>query len=314
MVLRYGSLCGLLVVVGCASNGEEIDGAADRYIVDGKADTGGIQEGTAEAAAVLHVASTWTASDLASDVGLAAKAVDNVIAYRNGDDETPGTTDDQAFETLAELDAVPFIGPVAFGKLLAYAEANDLVGDIPIIGAVEDPFDPASCQGPPMSMADANHRWSTNQARLGTYQLAIRERSCTGADDSTCGAWAPMSLSALDWRNDASGFFELRKWDGEVRLVLQARMCEQSSYYGQGEALVGTTCDGIGHDLYCYVYNISRRCGSPNFPADNLLVGSTFIELAGTLTENCVRLTSRKSRSGAGGSRTEYETAVLERF
>ena len=310
-----GSLCGLLVVVGCAAEGDDIDGASDRYIVDGKADTGGVQEGTPEAAAILHVASTWSRADLGGDVGLAAKAADNVLAYRSGDDETAGTADDEAFESLAELDAVPFMGPLAFGKLLAYAQANDLVGDIPVVTPVEDPFDPASCQGAPMSHADADARWAARQGRLGTYQLAIRKRTCTGADASTCGAWAPKPIIELDWRNDASGFFELRKYDGEIRLVMQARTCRESSYYGaDSDELVGASCDGIGHDLYCYSYNISRRCGAPTVPADNLTVDGTFIEFTGTLTENCVRLVSTKSRALSNGSRAEYQTAVLERF
>jgi len=310
-----GSLV-LALSTGCVgAEDTAIDGEGDRYIVDGKADTGGIQEGTAEAAAVLHVASTFSRADLVGEVGLAAKAADNVLAYRSGDDGAVSTSDDETFETLAELDAIPFIGPIAFGKLLAYAQAADLVGDVPVAGPNEDAFDPASCQGANLSMATANQWWSTNQGRLGTYQLQIRKRTCTGTAASTCGAYEPVSLASVDWRQDASGILELRKYGGEVRLVVEARTCTESSYYGSSPGqLVGTSCDGIGHDLYCYDYAISPRCGYPSDPPDRLDLGGQWITFAGKLTENCVRLASTKSTSLFNGTRTEYETAILERF
>src|SRR5688572_2744221 len=170
---KLAVVCALFV--GCAGPSEEIDGEND-VAVGGKSDTDGIQEGTAEAGAVLFVASTFSRADLVGDVGIASKAADNIIAYRKGDDEVAGTSDDETFGTLVELDAIPFIGPIAFGKLLAYAQANDLVEDLPP-PSTNDAFDPSACQGAPMSMQAAEARWASN-ARLGTYQLELRKRTC----------------------------------------------------------------------------------------------------------------------------------------
>jgi len=310
-------LCSAALVASCATDGA-IDGESDRYIIGGKADTGGIQEGTDEAAAVLHVASTWSRADLLSDVTLATKAVDNLIAYRNGDDETAGTADDQVFDTLAELDSVPFMGPIAFGKLLAYAEANDIVGDVPASGAIDDPFNPASCQGAKMSQAAARSRWQTN-ARLGDYQLAIRRRNCTSStDESTCGAWENYPVANLDWRFDASGRVELIKVNDEMRIKIEARQCSYGSGYAAGTALVGTTCDGVGFDLVCYSYNVSDRCNPP-YPhedSDNLrLPNGRYIDFQGTLTENCIRVSDKDTSSSAvSGTYRQYETVLLSKF
>ena len=103
------------------------DGPDDSFVGSGKADTGGVAEGTPEAIGVLALANVASLSVLDVDVGLSANAANNIIAYRLGDDETAGTADDERFDTLAELDAVPFVGPVAWQSLLAYAEANGYV-------------------------------------------------------------------------------------------------------------------------------------------------------------------------------------------
>lgn len=315
--MRVIPVLGFVLAVGCtAGDGEEIDGEFDRHIVDGKADTGGVQEGTAEAAAVLHVASTFTRADLVSDVGLAAKAADNIVAYRAGDDETSNTSDDEKFETLAELDAVPFMGPIAFGKLLAYAQANDLVEDDPPPAATDDPFDTAACQGPQMSMQAAEARWSSN-ARLGTYQLQLRKRTCGTDPGATCDGWVSVPLTEVSWAPDASGVLELGKWDGEIRLKLQARLCNSASAYDNQKYIVGSVCDGIGEGLHCSGYDTARNCFHADYeyqPA-RLLWDKNLIVMSGKLTENCVQLNYRKTVNWTySPKKTEYEAAILKRF
>ena len=121
-----------LVVIGlaaCATDASE-DGVNDSFTGDGKADTGGISEGTPEALGALRVANEASRTELRSGVGLSSRAAANIVAFRLGDDGTPGTADDRSFSTLAELDAVPYVGPIAFGKLVAYAKAN---GEIPSV-------------------------------------------------------------------------------------------------------------------------------------------------------------------------------------
>lgn len=120
------------VAAGCGGKQEptkEADGPVDAFIVSGKTDTGGISEDGAEAKAVLKLANEGTFELLDESVeyggvGLDRRAAQNIIYYRLGDDQTADTEDDALFQTLAELDRVPYVGPVAFAKLLAFAQAN----------------------------------------------------------------------------------------------------------------------------------------------------------------------------------------------
>jgi hypothetical protein len=97
--------------------------------------TAGIQENTREARAVLAVANQLDVALLGTaGVGLADRVADNVVAYRLGDDEVSPSEDDERFETLKELDAVPFVGPEQFTALLRFARDN---------GFIEPPPQPA---------------------------------------------------------------------------------------------------------------------------------------------------------------------------
>jgi hypothetical protein len=116
-------------LTACASHGGPEDGRDDSFTADGKLD--GFTCTPAEAAAILEVANTAKLTVLKNDVQLSVKAADNIVAYRTGDDEVAETSDDETFGSLAELDAVPYIGPLAFQKLLDYVHDADLVGDPP---------------------------------------------------------------------------------------------------------------------------------------------------------------------------------------
>jgi phosphatidylserine/phosphatidylglycerophosphate/cardiolipin synthase-like enzyme len=114
-----------LAVLGlgaCGGSGDDaLDGEHDAFPT-GKAD-GGIDAGSPEAAAVLALVNDPEVDlgILDHDAGLHATAARNIIAHRNGDDETVGTADDDAFDSLAELDAISFVGPAALEQLLRYA-------------------------------------------------------------------------------------------------------------------------------------------------------------------------------------------------
>jgi hypothetical protein len=85
----------------------------------GKADTGGIVEGSVDGLAILALANGLGLSELEDDVGLYSLTASNIVAYR--DKNGP-------FTSLAELDAVKYVGPVAFWAMLAYVQENNLVG------------------------------------------------------------------------------------------------------------------------------------------------------------------------------------------
>ncbi|MBM3314974.1 amidohydrolase family protein, partial [candidate division WOR-3 bacterium] len=66
-----------------------------------------------------------TARTLDFGVGLDPRAAANVVRLRDGADGRFGTGDDDRFETVAELDAVPYVGNTALAKLKAYVESLD---------------------------------------------------------------------------------------------------------------------------------------------------------------------------------------------
>ena len=127
------SAVGLLVLsglAGCGSSSDsdsdpvKEDGADDDFLVDGKADVAGIAEGSAEACGVLSVVNDATLDELDHDVPLSLTAAKNIAAYRAGSDGVVGTWDDGYFDSLGELDAVKYVGPATFSKLVAYAKKH----------------------------------------------------------------------------------------------------------------------------------------------------------------------------------------------
>jgi hypothetical protein len=112
-------LCSLAACMSSAGDNRD-----DRFVSDGKAD-GAISEGSPEALGVLAVVNKLSTSALDGDVGLDSRAAKNITKHRDG--ATASTSDDDPFDTLAELDAVPYVGPIAFSKLLDYAHAHGFV-------------------------------------------------------------------------------------------------------------------------------------------------------------------------------------------
>ncbi|HTL36042.1 MAG TPA: hypothetical protein VL326_23085 [Kofleriaceae bacterium] len=97
------------------------DGRDDSFLAGGKTDSG-ISEGSPEAVGVLAVVNGLSEDQLRDDVGLSDSAATNIAAHT------------AKFTTLAELDAVPYVGAVAFRNLLEYARANGYVDSAPSVG------------------------------------------------------------------------------------------------------------------------------------------------------------------------------------
>ena len=76
-----------------------------------------VEEGSAEAVAILMLANTLSRSDLDHEVPLDSRAASNIVAAR---EKAPLTS-------LAELDAVSYVGQRAFTALLDYAEHSGLL-------------------------------------------------------------------------------------------------------------------------------------------------------------------------------------------
>ena len=100
-------LCSLLIACQTV---EEEDAIDDTFLDDGKSDTGGVRENSTPGYAVLKHANTATLEELDGATGLSSLTAQNIFSHR-------------PYATLAELDAVPYVGPVAFHKLLERATA-----------------------------------------------------------------------------------------------------------------------------------------------------------------------------------------------
>lgn len=127
------SLFGVMAVLaGCAADG----------VGPGENGNSGrvIDEGTREAAGVLlFLNDTGTTQRLLDiDAALDSRAATNLIAHRNGPDGAYGTSDDNPFDTIAEVDAVSQVGDAALRAILDYAGANGwIASDDPLYGVVE---------------------------------------------------------------------------------------------------------------------------------------------------------------------------------
>lgn len=130
-MLRLASVIGtlsalLLVVPACTDAG--VEDTENAEFGDGKAD-GGLEEGSPEALGVLALVNdpAMTAAALKADAGVTTKVANNIVNHRDGADKKSGTSDDDRFDTLAELDAIPFVGPATLNALFEAAKDKGLI-------------------------------------------------------------------------------------------------------------------------------------------------------------------------------------------
>ncbi len=117
-VLVFSLLAAMVAACGTPIEAEELASTA-----------AAVRDGTPEGVGVLALIGD-PATDVALldvPVGLDRRAAENIVARRNGADGVVGTADDKPFRTIGALDAVPYVGPAAFQKLIAYAAANGFV-------------------------------------------------------------------------------------------------------------------------------------------------------------------------------------------
>lgn len=126
------------LISGCFEDEIE-DGETDAF-PSGKAD-GGIDEGSPEATAVLALVNDTSldAAALKAGARVTARVAGNITRKRDGADAQPGTADDDAFETLAELDAVPYVGPATLNALLELARDRGLLAAGATISVIFSP-------------------------------------------------------------------------------------------------------------------------------------------------------------------------------
>ncbi|HEY4183359.1 MAG TPA: phospholipase D-like domain-containing protein [Kofleriaceae bacterium] len=122
---RFASIAlALTVAASCVQTGEVEDGENDSIATDGKEDGG---YSAAEVAGILSLVNDTaeTSAKLRSDAGVTKRVADNITKHRDG--ATTSSEDDDKFDTLAELDAIPYVGPVTLNALLDAAKDKGLV-------------------------------------------------------------------------------------------------------------------------------------------------------------------------------------------
>ena len=130
---RHSALCATLLAAisaaapACVEDAGGIEDGADEAFADdaGKADGYSLSE--AQATAVMAAADGLTLDQLKSAAGLSSRVAGNIAAYVAGVDKRAGTADDQKFDSLEELDAIPYVGPQTLAALLDYAKGAGLV-------------------------------------------------------------------------------------------------------------------------------------------------------------------------------------------
>jgi hypothetical protein len=236
----------LAVLAACGTTNIAEDGENDSFSGGGKADGGGIAEGTPEAIGVLRVANDASLATLKSGVGLTKRTASNIIGFRAGADATLGTSDDRGFRTLAELDAVRYVGPVAFEELLAYAESQ---GDVP-----SDDLFAAAPAGQRVASYDDVLRMlpaGASFANLGRFNLFEQHRDC---GPSSCAPWQDTAslvfTTVLDGGPGGQQVFQTLPLEGDVYLVAVANYPKANLYLElQGDP------DAAGNRLFmsCFV-------------------------------------------------------------
>ncbi|HSA24498.1 MAG TPA: phospholipase D-like domain-containing protein, partial [Myxococcota bacterium] len=107
---------GLALVAGCGGEAPDEDGLDDDIAVPGKADDAW---GACQVRQVLAwVNEPTTSAAVLKTIGLTSRPCKNIVSHRDGQDRLPTTADDDLFDTIEELDAVPYVGPKAMQRLV----------------------------------------------------------------------------------------------------------------------------------------------------------------------------------------------------
>jgi hypothetical protein len=174
--------------------------------------------------------------DALEAAGLHGRAAENLTKYRDGADGRFGTDDDDLFDTIEEVDAVSYVGPMAFSQLIAatadrcampagdiYADARDVTkSKIAFPAGTEAPrqYDYPSAPGFNLGGTEFWQKWSgghsptysfgegTDAGRLCMQASAIRFEAIMAdapAELVKLKADTNWSGSFFNWNDDYSG-------------------------------------------------------------------------------------------------------------
>ncbi len=186
-----------LTLASCAAEtaaSGEADGEFDSFFANGAADAWGVAEGSAEALGVLRVTNELSQREL--DRLIDRRAAEGIIAVRAGADGVIGNTDDVKVSTLEALDAVPWVGPVAFGQLLREAHLRGWVNADG--GVVIDPTGDGGLGTINITVPDAPNGFSwTEVSELGSVALFNEDHTSTANIAASVVGEKSWSLTAV---------------------------------------------------------------------------------------------------------------------
>lgn len=118
---------GLMVLLVSGACSYEIAGTADDIGLAPE-----VLDGTPEAYGVLTFLNGPDVSIGVLDriVAIDSRAANTILSHVRGGDLVRGTSDDQPFQSIAELDSIEFVTPATIHKILTYARATFRVPDV----------------------------------------------------------------------------------------------------------------------------------------------------------------------------------------
>jgi hypothetical protein len=202
----------------------------------------------AEEAAILYVANSSTLAALDIDAGLDSRAAKNIVAHRLGADATPGTADDDPFETIAELDAIPYVSASALSKLRDYGVTVAPAGTCLIIseyvegmGNYNKAIELYNCGLAPVDLSS-----------VGVCLVRNADQSCTVTRKLAAAALAPGEVygvcrSKSGALSDPHPYIRaecdqeipgVMLFDGDDRLVVFEDLDEDGTFYGEHDRVL----------------------------------------------------------------------------
>ncbi len=229
-------------------------------------------------------------------MGLSRDAINHIMWHRGESSASPNP-----FNDLPELDGVPYVGQATFTKLLAYAQANRYVSP--------EPFDPAICNGPPITLSALQELTANGTRPLPTGATWTRSRQCSGV--LGCGAWSPGA-----------------KLGAPENSQIKFREAENNRlYFDVGFARTDTRPDGRlsldAHTVYAWSFYLSfanevsqiQPAGIPRYHFDfgsNNTSDVNLVDVTINLTASCLRVSGRMPRTPTYP--TEREVVFLSQF
>lgn len=216
---------------GCVDSSSEDgleDGINDEFANgEGKADGYGLTD--AEAQAVMMLADTAPPNV----AGVSTRVAKNIKAYVAGKDGRMGTADDQRFDSLEELDAIPYVGPTVLAALASEAAST---------------------------IRASNKTWLSRHDVSVLFPLTSPDKLWRASDAARGGALLPkdtfgaIGMSLINTLDDAAEYDALRvvavRFDPCFTTSLTSACQPQIRIVFQATSETSGTHDGAIHALY----------------------------------------------------------------